>query len=101
MAAGADARQAVAHGAAFDMATGFGEGMMDNKPKTIRLDYRDIASLAVQILENAEDGHKLFSMTNNYPRGVKAVEYGFLFTCGCVFAICSAIGMGGLLSWLF
>jgi hypothetical protein len=83
------------------MATGYGEGMMDKKPEIIRLDYRDIAELAVQILEKSDEGVKLFSVTNNYPKGAKAVEYGFWFTCGGIFAICFAIAIGRVVSWLF
>lgn len=58
---------------------------------------RMAARIAFEILKNAEDGIKLFTVNKYYPKGGDAFGYGFRVTLGGMSAFCVVLILA---SWL-
>jgi hypothetical protein len=72
--------------------------MADRDQIEAALSIQSAARIAEQILAKAEDGAKLFTIHKHYPSGGKAIEVGFYFGIGMIFAVCFSVLVGKLVS---
>lgn len=64
----------------------------------LRDELRLAAKIAEQILEKADNGIKLFSLTRHYPVGRAAFKYGFVVACGAASGLSFMATVGWLIS---